>query len=99
MPDNNKGRILIIEDEQSLVDLLVAKLKKEEYEVEFAMDGKAGLEKVKSWQPELILLDIVMPKMDGYEVLEKLNEDNIKIPVIIISNSGQPVEIEKIIEN
>ncbi len=93
--ENSKEKILIIEDEQSLVDLLKAKLEKEGYLVETAGDGEAGLAKIKEWQPDLILLDIVMPKMDGYEVLEKLNEKKIKIPVIIISNSGQPVEIEK----
>ena len=90
-----KKKILIVEDEQSLVDLLVTKLKKEGYDVEFATDGVAGLEKIKAWRPELILLDIVMPKLDGYGVLEKLNEQGDKTPVIIISNSGQPVEIEK----
>ena len=88
-------KILIIEDEQPLVDLLVEKLKKENYDVEFAVDGKAGYEKVKVCNPDLILLDIMMPEMDGYEVLEKLNKEGNKIPIIIISNSGQPVEIEK----
>jgi DNA-binding response OmpR family regulator len=95
MPNEKKVKILIIEDEQSLVDLLVAKLKKENFEVEASGDGESGYKKVKEWIPDLILLDIVMPKMDGYEVLEKLNNDGNKTPVIIISNSGQPVEIEK----
>lgn len=90
-----KAKILIIEDEHSLVDLLVAKLKKVGYDVDFAYDGEEGYEMINKVNPDLILLDIVMPKMDGYEVLEKLNEDKKKIPVIIISNSGQPVEIEK----
>lgn len=88
-------KILIIEDEESLIDLLVAKFKKENYGVEFAYDGEEGYKKIGTYKPDLILLDIVMPKMDGYEVLEKMNEEGIKIPVIIISNSGQPVEIEK----
>jgi DNA-binding response OmpR family regulator len=90
-----KAKILIIEDEESLVDLLTAKLKKEGYEVEFAYDGEAGYKKIGEMKPDLILLDIVMPKMDGYEVLEKMNDENVKVPVVIISNSGQPVEIEK----
>jgi len=90
-----KKKILIIEDEQPLVDLLVEKLKKEDYEVDFAIDGEAGYNKVGEFNPDLILLDIVMPKMDGYEVLEKLNKEKNKVPIIIISNSGQPVEIEK----
>ena len=90
-----KQKILIIEDEQSLTELLAAKLRKEGYEVATAGDGEEGYGKIGSWKPDLILLDIVMPKMDGYEVLEKLSGDGNKIPVIIISNSGQPVEIEK----
>jgi DNA-binding response OmpR family regulator len=92
---DKKEKILIIEDEESLKDLLVAKLRKENYDVDFASDGEAGLKKIKEFKPDLILLDIIMPKMDGYEVLEKMNEEKIKIPVVIISNSGQPVEIEK----
>jgi len=88
-------KILIIEDERELIDLLKAKLEKEGFRVETAYDGEEGLRQVAAYQPDLILLDIVMPKMDGYEVLEHLNENNNKIPIIIISNSGQPVEIEK----
>jgi len=91
-------KILIIEDEVSLTDLLVAKLKKEGYEVDFAYDGEEGYGKISVFKPDLILLDIVMPKMDGYEVLEKLKDEGNKIPVVVISNSGQPVEIEKTIK-
>ncbi len=90
-----KIKILIIEDEASLSSVLKTKLKKSGYDAEVAEDGEAGYEKIKQWNPELILLDIVMPKMDGYKVLERMNDDNIKIPVIVISNSGQPVELDK----
>lgn len=88
-------KILIVEDEKVLADVLETKLKKEGYQVEVAYDGRAGYEKIINWAPHLILLDIIMPKMNGYEVLEKMNAEGKKIPVIIISNSGQPVEIEK----
>lgn len=90
-----KNKILIIEDEKSLVELLSAKLIKEGYEVEISSNGELGIEQMKKMKPDLVLLDILMPKMNGYEVLEKMNEEGIKTPVIIISNSGQPVEIEK----
>lgn len=93
--ENKTAKILLIEDEQALADVLEAKLKKEGHDMKVCYDGEAGYEEIKNWQPDLILLDIVMPKMDGYEVLEKMNEEGVKIPVIIISNSGQPVEIEK----
>ena len=94
MPDNKK-KILVIEDEETLIDLLVTKLKAAGYQVETATDGESGLKKIKSKRPDIILLDIVMPKKNGYEVMEEMRAENISIPVIIISNSGQPVEIEK----
>ncbi len=88
-------KILIIEDEQALAEVLQTKLSKEGYDMHIAYDGEDGYNKMVDIKPDLILLDIVMPKMNGYEVLEKMNETGIKIPVIVISNSGQPVEIEK----
>lgn len=92
-------KILIVEDEKVLGDLLSKRLKKEQYDVTWVEDGEQGLSTMRSWRPDLILLDIVMPKKNGYEVLiEKFNDESIKnIPVIVISNSGQPVEIEKIV--
>lgn len=95
MSEEKKVKILIIEDEKTLIDLLSERLKNEGYRVVCAYDGEDGYEKIKSEKPDLVLLDIVMPKMDGYEVLEKMNEEKNHTPVIIISNSGQPVEIEK----
>ncbi|MFA6098909.1 MAG: response regulator [Patescibacteria group bacterium] len=96
----NKGKVIIIEDEQILVDVLKKKLDKENYEVFSAVDGEKGLDVIEKVKPDLILLDIVMPKMNGYEVLgvlqEKYGRDKMP-PVIIISNSGQPVEIDKAI--
>jgi len=90
-------KILIIEDEKILLNLLEQKLKQEGYEVLTATDGEKGLEEMKMLKPDLVLLDIVMPRMGGFEVMEEMaKEENLKeIPVIIISNSGQPVEIDK----
>jgi len=90
-------KILIMEDEKLLQGLLKKKLEKEGYDVLSANDGEEGLRVIGDYNPDLLLLDIVMPKVDGFEVLEKIKKDKIlsSIPVIIISNSGQPVEIEK----
>lgn len=92
-----KKKILIIEDEQSLLEVLEKKLEKEGFEVFTAVDGINGLKQIREIHPDLVLLDILMPRKDGFEVLEELNQDEIlcKIPVIIISNSGQPVEIDR----
>jgi len=90
------NKILIIEDEDALASVLLAKFKLEKFAADVAINGEEGLNKIESWQPDLILLDIVMPKMNGYEVLENLQKKGNKIPVIVISNSGQDVELEKI---
>ncbi|KPJ56828.1 hypothetical protein AMJ49_03730 [Parcubacteria bacterium DG_74_2] len=90
-------KILIIEDEDLLLNLLRDKLSQEGYEVSVARNGEEGLEKIKEEKPDLILLDIVMPKKGGFEVMEEMNKDKEmkSIPVIVVSNSGQPVEIDR----
>ena len=90
-------KILIIEDEEELLSLLEKRLTQEGYEVAIAKDGKEGLAKIKEITPNLILLDIVMPVVDGFELMEQTSKDEEmkKIPIIIISNSGQPVEIDR----
>ena len=90
-------KILLIEDEELMVNLLERKLTQEGYEVILARNGVEGLEKMREVKPNLILLDIVMPKMGGFEVMEEMaKEKELKdIPVIIISNSGQPVELDR----
>lgn len=90
-------KILLIEDEELIIDLLSKKLFQEGYQVFLARNGREGLEKISLIKPDLILLDIVMPEMDGFEVLEKIsqNTEMKDIPVIIISNSGQPVELDR----
>lgn len=90
-------KILIIEDEEIMINLLQKKLTKEGYEVSITRNGEQGLKAMREARPDLILLDIIMPKMGGFEVLEEMTGDKkLKdIPVIIISNSGQPVELSR----
>ncbi len=88
-------KVLLVEDEQVLADVLEAKLKKAGYETSVAYDGEDGLGKIRSLKPDLVLLDIVLPKINGYEVLETMKAEGNSTPVIIISNSGQPVEIDR----
>lgn len=91
------ARILIIEDEEILITMLAEAFRRLGHEVIISSDGEDGLSKIKANKPDLVLLDIIMPKLSGMEVLEKVHDDkSLKdIPIIIISNSGQPVEIEK----
>lgn len=89
--------ILIIEDDAFLGDILLERFKKEGFGTYLSRDGAEGLEKIKKLKPDLVLLDIILPTMNGYEILEAKQKDPEikKIPVIIISNSGQPVEIDR----
>jgi two-component system alkaline phosphatase synthesis response regulator PhoP len=91
-------KILIIEDEKIICDLLERKLTREGYSVVIATNGIDGLVKMREDRPDIVLLDIIMPKMGGFEVMEEMNKDETlkDIPVIVVSNSGQPVEIDRI---
>ncbi len=96
----DQKKVLIIEDEEIIRGILQKKISKEGYQVEVAEDGKEGVEKIREVMPDIIILDIVMPRMDGFAVLEEIKKDEsiANIPVIIVSNSGQPVEIDKVKE-
>lgn len=89
--------ILFIEDEPTLQKRIIEALTKEGYKIENAMDGEAGLKKAKEIKPELILLDIILPKKNGFEVLEELkqNESTKNIPVVILTNLEGNNDIEK----
>ncbi len=90
-------KILIIEDDKFLRELISRKLIKEGYEVEEAIDGEEGLKKIKEGKPDLVLLDLILPGLDGFEVLTKTKEDPklAQIPIIILSNLGQKDDVEK----
>lgn len=90
-------KVLIIEDEVSLLDVLQKKLEKEGYQVFAAYDGEEGLRQMEAVKPDVVLLDIVMPRINGMEVLQKMQQSKSmsQIPVLIISNSGEPVEIDR----
>ncbi|OGZ18998.1 MAG: hypothetical protein A2175_01575 [Candidatus Nealsonbacteria bacterium RBG_13_42_11] len=89
--------ILVIEDDKFLRELISQKLIKEGYNVSEAIDGEEGLKKIKGEKPDLVLLDLILPGIDGFEVLTKMKEDTTlpPIPVIILSNLGQKEDVEK----
>lgn len=90
-------KILIIEDDKFLRELITQKVSGEGYEVVVASDGEEGLRMVKEEKPSLILLDLILPAVDGFEVLRQIKaaEEIKHIPVIILSNLGQKEDIDK----
>ncbi len=94
------AKVLIIEDDIYISRMYQLKLSLDGIKVELADNGKAGLEKVEDFRPDVILLDILMPEMDGFEVLKSLKSDpkNQDIPVLIMSNYGQEEDIKKGLE-
>lgn len=90
-------KILFIEDEPTLQKTVGEILKQEGYQVVSALDGEAGVRLAESQQPNLILLDIILPKMNGFEVLERLksNENTKEIPVIVLTNLEEMKDVEK----
>lgn len=97
MGDSTK--VLIVEDDKFLSELISTKLDKEGFDIALAGDGETGLKKAEEFRPHVILLDIMLPGMDGFEVLEKLkghvDAKVKKIPVIILSNFGQESKVER----
>ncbi len=89
-----KGRILVVDDEIYIVHILDFSLGMEGYEVLTALDGEQALEKARAERPDLIVLDIMMPKLDGYETCKilKAEPETKDIPVILLSAKGRNVD-------
>lgn len=91
------AKLIIVEDDPFLLSILAEKLKEAGFGIETATDGEDGLKKIKSENFNLVLLDMVLPKMDGFKILEELRGDKElkKIPVIILSNLYDKNNIDK----
>ncbi len=90
-------KIVLVEDDKFLMELMAKKLTAEGFETVLASDGEEGMKKIREQKPDLVLLDLILPGMGGFEVLEELKNDNkiAAIPVVILSNLGQKDDIEK----
>ena len=93
--DDSKKKILIVDDEPSIQDLLVFNLEKEGYKTITASDGEEGISLALSQNPDLILLDVMLPKADGLTVCKKIRQTMSKVPIIMLSAKGE--EIDKIL--
>ena len=93
---NKKGKVLIVDDEQSILEALRDTLS-EDYDVKSATNGREALDMLKKYTPDVILLDIAMPVMDGFETLDNIKKMGlgVKIPVVFLTARAQITDIEK----
>lgn len=95
--EEKKCKVLLVDDDVQILRSLRVYLELENYQVETASDGKEALEKIQEVKPEIVVLDIMMPEMDGFEVLEKMKQDKSMkgVPVIMLTAKGQDVDVVK----
>ncbi len=100
MTNNKKEKILLIEDDSFLLSMYSTKFEMEGFEVMIAKDGEEGLDAILNQKPDLVLLDILLPKMNGFDLLEKLKEKNLinKIPILLLTNLSHRDEIKKALD-
>ena len=93
----NPTTVLIVDDDAFLLDMYALKFKESGFQVEIAKDGEEAYAKIKSANPRAILLDIVMPKIDGFDVLRKIKQDNTapNAVILILTNLGQKEDVER----
>ncbi len=94
---NDSKKILIVEDDKFLRELIARKLVKMGYNILQAVDGEKGLESIKENKPDVVLLDLILPGIDGFEVLSLMGKDEevAQIPVLVLSNLGQKEDVER----
>jgi len=92
-----KKKILIVEDDSFLLGMYANKLEMDDYRVFVAEDGKKGLRLALNEKPDIILLDIRLPEIDGFEILKRVkeNEETKNIPIILLTNLSQKEDVEK----
>lgn len=96
MTPTTKPKIVLIDDDQFIAEMYVLKFKESGFEIETAEDAKTGLKKIKEFAPDVVLLDIVMPTMDGLEALREIKKSGDQKPkVILLTNLGQQEDVEK----
>jgi DNA-binding response OmpR family regulator len=97
MDKNKKRRVLIIEDDSYISDMYKIKLETDNFEAVIANDGVAGMRMLKEQKFDVVLLDIVMPKVDGFSVLKSIKEDSElkKIPIVLLTNLSQKENVKR----
>lgn len=93
-----KKKILIVEDDEGFRDILKTSFNGTEFSIVIAEDGIDGLQKVKDEKPDLLLVDIMMPKMDGIQMVKKLKEEGVVTPVMFLTNVNDEKRISEVME-
>ena len=90
-------KILLVEDDPLLIDIYTTKLQQSGFEVQTVEEGEKAVTAIQQERPDIVLLDIVLPHVDGWEILQQVqaSEELKRIPIVILSNLGQKEEIEK----
>ncbi|MDP3985779.1 MAG: response regulator [bacterium] len=93
---DGERRILIVEDERAMADLLEARFKKLGYDVRVAYAGEAALEYIRAGGHDLIILDLLIPGIDGFKILKTMQTEHIKIPVIVVTNLSEAEQMDEV---
>lgn len=86
------ARILLVEDNPDLAEGVEYNLRLEGYDVRIADDGRKAIEQARAWRPDLVLLDLMLPELDGYQVLRSIRQNGSRVPVIILSARGEEAD-------
>ena len=86
----NQKKLLIVEDHQDTLAVYLLVLERKGYDIRLAWNGEEGLAKFNAWQPDLVVLDEMLPRLSGTAMLEKIREAGSKVPVIIVSGNSDP---------
>ena len=97
MATSKDTKILVVDDDPFILDMYVIKFREEGFQIDTATDGKMAIERIDAGKPDMVLLDVVMPKMDGFDVIKKIQEN--KIPrtfkILFLTNFGQKEDVER----
>ncbi len=97
MATPKETKILVVDDDPFILDMYVIKFREQGFQIDTATDGKMALEKIETTNPDMVLLDVVMPKMDGFDVIKKIQER--KTPrlfkILFLTNFGQKEDVDR----
>ena len=85
MPVVPEARVLVVDDEDSITDLVATALRYVGFEVAVASNGRQALERAASFRPELVVLDVMLPDLDGFEVVRRLRSDGVRVPIVFLT--------------